>query len=157
MGIKVLISSVFLSTMALVSTSAIAGDYAQGLATCVYDHLTPNDKKLMTQWAFVTLGRTSAAKEVMVIPEDKIKSVSKNATNALKRVVLDECGKEFAQTALHEKGEGLKDATATLAYRIAMDELKGKLDNVFPDVMDKGTENVLKAGEVLEGLFRKRQ
>lgn len=35
---------------------------------CVYNNLTSSDKTVMTQWAFVTLGKTNAARQITVIP-----------------------------------------------------------------------------------------
>ncbi|MCD8340241.1 MAG: hypothetical protein LUC43_08620, partial [Burkholderiales bacterium] len=104
-----------------------------------------------------SVGRTAAAKEITVIPEQTIKKVNKSARDVLKELVFDKCAKEFAQVALNEKVDGLKDAASDLALKLAADEFKGKFDNIFPDSMDKGTENVLKAVEVIPGFFKKRQ
>ncbi len=45
------------------SASANAGQYAEELGVCVYKNLTSSDKTVMTQWAFVTLGKTKAARQ----------------------------------------------------------------------------------------------
>ena len=57
---------------ALFSQAAFAGQYAQQLSDCAYNNLNSQDKKILTQWAFVSLGKTKAAKEVTVIPAQKI-------------------------------------------------------------------------------------
>ena len=63
------------SFLALVSCAVFsascyaAGQYAQALGDCIYDNLSREDKNVMTQWAFVTLGKTDAAKQITVIPE----------------------------------------------------------------------------------------
>ena len=68
-----------LVSCAVFSASCYAGQYAQALGDCVYDNLSREDKNVMTQWAFVTLGKTDAAKQITVIPESKNKQVNKEA------------------------------------------------------------------------------
>ena len=73
-----------LVSCAVFSASCYAGQYAQALGDCVYDNLSREDKNVMTQWAFVTLGKTDAAKQITVIPESKIKQVNKEAKKRLR-------------------------------------------------------------------------
>ena len=44
----------------------------------------------MTQWAFVTLGKTDAAKQITVIPESKNKQVNKEAKKRMTRLMTAE-------------------------------------------------------------------
>lgn len=55
-----------LVSCAVFSASCYAGQYAQALGDCVYDNLSREDKNVMTQLAFVTLGKTDAAKQITV-------------------------------------------------------------------------------------------
>lgn len=148
---KLLLAALFLSQ------SAFAGQYAEQLSQCVYNNLNSQDKKVLTQWAFVTLGKTKAAKEITVIPASKIKAVDDKAKQTISSLVTQKCGKELAKVALHEKSAGLKEAGANLALKLAQDELKGKYENIFPslNLSDQGTMNVMKAGEILDGFFKK--
>lgn len=138
-----------------VSASCFAGQYSDALGECVYRNLSAEDKVVMTQWAFVTLGKTSAAKQITVIPEAKTKEVNKNAKNRLTRLLTQNCAKESAKVALYESKDGLKNAAATLAYRLAQEQLKDKFDDSLNNLLNPGTANVLKGAEVLKGFFNK--
>ena len=129
-----------LVSCAVFSASCYAGQYAQALGDCVYDNLSREDKNVMTQWAFVTLGKTDAAKQITVIPESKIKQVNKEA-----------------KVALHESKNGLQDAAAQLGVRLAKEQLKGKTDEALANLLNPGTANVLRGAEVLKGFFKKPQ
>ena len=138
------------------ATPVLAGQYAEELGNCIYNNLNSSDKTVMTQWAFVTLGKTNAAKQITVIPESKITEVNKKAKASLSRIMTQACPKQAANVALHESKDGLKSAAATLALRLAEDELKGKMDSSLDSLLSPGTANVLKGAEVLKGFFQKR-
>ena len=138
------------------SASANAGQYAEELGVCVYKNLTSSDKTVMTQWAFVTLGKTKAARQITVIPDAKTKEVNQKAKAALSRIMTQNCAKEATKVALHESQDGLKNAAATLALRLAQDELSDKMDASLSGLLNPGTANVLKGAEVLKGFFEKR-
>lgn len=150
-------SLITLVSLSAVSFSVYAGEYADKLGDCIYNNLSAQDKVIMTQWAFVTLGKTDAAKQVAVIPESKIKEVDKDAKARLTRLLTQNCARESAQVALHESKNGLKDAAVTLAMRIAQDQIKGKADDALANLLNPGTANVLKGAEVLKGFFKKPQ
>lgn len=145
----------FVFLTALFSQAVFAGQYAQQLSECAYKNLNSSDKKVLTQWAFVTLGKTKAAKEVVAIPSQKTKEVESKAKNVMKSLMTEKCGKEMAKVALYEKKEGFREAASDLAMKLAQDEMGSKLDSIFPNLTDKGTLNVMKAGEVLDGFFKK--
>ena len=135
---------------ALFSQAAFAGQYAQQLSDCAYNNLNSQDKKILTQWAFVSLGKTKAAKEVTVIPAQKIKDIEAKGKAVMTSIVTERCGKEMAKVALYETKDGFD-----LALRLAKDEMGSKLDSIFPKITDQGSLNVMKAGEVLDGFFKK--
>ena len=120
------------SFLALVSCAVFsascyaAGQYAQALGDCIYDNLSREDKNVMTQWAFVTLGKTDAAKQITVIPESKNKQVNKEAKKRMTRLMTEACAREAANVALHESKSGLQDAAAQLGIRLAKEQLKDK-------------------------------
>ncbi|WP_277041991.1 hypothetical protein [Turicimonas muris] len=140
---------------ALFSQAAFAGQYAQQLSDCAYNNLNFQDKKILTQWAFVSLGKTKAAKEVTVIPAQKIKDIEAKGKAVMTSIVTERCGKEMAKVALYETKDGFKEAGSDLALRLAKDEMGSKLDSIFPKITDQGSLNVMKAGEVLDGFFKK--
>ena len=144
-----------LVSSAVFSASCYAGQYAQALGDCVYDNLSREDKNVMTQWAFVTLGKTDAAKQITVIPESKIKQVNKEAKKRLTRLMTEACAREAANVALHESKNGLQDAAAQLGVRLAKEQLKGKTDEALANLLNPGTANVLRGAEVLKGFFKK--
>lgn len=146
-----------LLSCAVFSTSCFAGQYAQALGDCVYNNLSREDKTVMTQWAFVTLGKTDAAKQITVIPESKIKQVNSEAKKRLTRLMTQACAKEAANVALHESKNGLQEAAAQLGVRLAQEQLKGKADEAFANLLNPGTANVLRGAEVLKGFLRKPQ
>ena len=146
-----------LVSCAVFSASCYAGQYAQALGDCVYDNLSREDKNVMTQWAFVTLGKTDAAKQITVIPESEIKQVNKEAKKRLTRLMTEACAREAANVALHESKNGLQDAAAQLGVRFAKEQLKGKTDEALANLLNPGTANVLRGAEVLKGFFKKPQ
>lgn len=80
----------------------------------------------MTQWAFVTLGKTDAAKQITVIPESKIKQVNKEAKKRLTRLMTEACAREAANVALHESKNGLQDARHSLESDLPKNNLRAK-------------------------------
>ena len=111
----------------------------------------------MTQWAFVTLGKTDAAKQITVIPESKNKQVNKEAKKRMTRLRTEACAREAANVALHESKSGLQDAAAQLGVRLAKEQLKDKTDEALANLLNPGTANVLRGAEVLKGFFKKPQ
>lgn len=115
MKLKGLAAALLIGSLPAVS---FAGQYADALSDCVYRNLSSSDKALMTQWAFVNLGKTNAARQIVVIPDAKIKEVNKNAKNALVRILAKACAKESGKVALYESKDGLKLAATGLALRL---------------------------------------
>ena len=146
-----------LVSCAVFSASCYAGQYAQALGDCVYDNLSREDKNVITQWAFVTLGKTDAAKQITVIPESKNKQVNKEAKKRMTRLMTEACAREAANVALHESKSGLQDAAAQLVIRLAKEQLKDKTDEALANLLNPGTANVLRGAEVLKGFFKKPQ
>lgn len=78
----------------------------------------------MTQWAFVTLGKTDAAKQITVIPESKIKQVNKEAKKRLTRLMTEACAREAANVA---HSMNLKTAFRTQRHSLESDLPKNNL------------------------------
>ena len=93
---------------ALFSQAAFAGQYAQQLSDCAYNNLNSQDKKILTQWAFVSLGKTKAAKEVTVIPAQKIKDIEAKGKAVMTSIVTERCGKEWRKLLFMKQKTVLK-------------------------------------------------
>ena len=55
--------------------AASTSDTSEALAECLYKHATASDKQVLVQWAYVTLSKTSAAKQIQTIPSAKVKNI----------------------------------------------------------------------------------
>lgn len=108
---------------ALFSMTATAGQYADELGACLVQNAKADDKKVLTQWAFVTLGQTSAAKEVTTIPTSKIKSVNDRAQTVVLRLMAG-CAKPALKATLYEGKNGLTGALKYVAGNMMQEELK---------------------------------
>ena len=115
-----------LVSCAVFSASCYAGQYAQALGDCVYDNLSREDKNVMTQWAFVTLGKTDAAKQITVIPESKNKQVNKEAKKRMTRLMTEACAREAANVALHDSKSGLQTPLHSLGSDLPKNNLRTK-------------------------------
>ena len=80
----------------------------------------------MTQWAFVTLGKTDAAKQITVIPESKIKQVNKEAKKRLTRLMTEACAREAANVALHESKKAFRTQRHSLESDLPKNNLRAK-------------------------------
>lgn len=141
----------------LLSGSAFAGDYATALGKCLYDNTNATDKTTLTQWAFVSLGKTSAAKSVVTIPAAKTNAVDQQAQKLVTRLVTTSCRKEAAQVALHESTSGLQDAVVALSSRMIADQIKSQTKNTFSNSLlsPEQSQQLLEAGKALQNLFQK--
>ena len=63
--------------------AASTSDTSEALAECLYKHATASDKQVLVQWAYVTLSKTSAAKQIQTIPSAKVKNIESPAVKVL--------------------------------------------------------------------------
>ena len=141
----------------LLFSSAFAGEYATALGKCLYDNTNAADKTTLTQWAFVSLGKTSAAKSIVTIPAEKTNAVDQQAQKLVTRLVATSCSKEATQVALHESSSGLPDAVVALSSRMLADQLKSQTKNTFSNslISPEKTEQLMETGKALKNLFQK--
>ena len=71
--------------------AASTSDTSEALAECLYKHATASDKQVLVQWAYVTLSKTSAAKQIQTIPSAKVKNIESSAQKALTNLVVGRC------------------------------------------------------------------
>lgn len=86
---------------------AAAGQYADELGQCLVKHAGANDTKVLTQWAFVMLGETQAAKEIVRIDPSIINSTSSKAQTVVLRLLGKDCAKEAVKATLYEGTDGV--------------------------------------------------
>jgi hypothetical protein len=137
------------------SPAFAASEYAEALGDCAYKNLNSQDKVTLTQWAFVTIGKTKAAQQVTAIPEAKTKQVDAGAKQLMNRIVTQNCAKESAQVALHDPKNGMKTATAVLAQRLLEEQLQGRFSGLFPEAYAGDAEKLQKGVSALKGFLKR--
>ena len=129
-------ASLLLSSTLLLGTllpaRAQASAASDELATCLEQNITAQDRKVLVQWAYVTLSKTSAAKEIQTIPSSKVKNVEAKVEKTLTNLVLKRCLKPAGHILLKDPKNGLQDTLETLAVRLARSELQKRSNPVLP-------------------------
>lgn len=129
-------ASLLLSSTLLLGTLLPAGVQASAasdeLAACLEENITAQDRKVLVQWAYVTLSKTSAAKEIQTIPSSKVKNVEAKVEKTLTNLVLKRCLKPAGKVLLKDPKNGLQDTLETLAVRLARSELQKRANPVLP-------------------------
>lgn len=141
----------------IVCGSAFAGDYATALGDCLYKNTSSEDKTTLTQWAFVTLGKTSAAKSIATIPAAKTQEVDQKTKSLLVRLTTSTCSKEALQVALHEPSTGLQDAVSSMSSQMIRDQIRTQAKNVLSSSLlspDTGTQTN-RGSDLLKNLLKK--
>ncbi|MDO5531192.1 hypothetical protein [Sutterella sp.] len=100
-----------------------AAEPAEALADCLYKNTSGTDRDVFVQWAFVTIGKTEAAKSITAISDSKRKSVEQKAQSTLTRVVMKSCPKESMQLLLKDPKKGLENTLLSLAQKLVTEEL----------------------------------
>ena len=95
---------------------------SDALADCLFENTTSADRDAMVQWAYVTIGKTSAAKAVQAIPSEKTKAVEANAQKVLTNLVMKRCAKPAMKLLLKDPKNGLQDTLGSLAVKLVKDE-----------------------------------
>lgn len=132
MNMKIVAATI---TGLLACGSVFAGDYATALGKCLYKNTSSQDKTTLTQWAFVTLGKSSATKSIATIPAAKTQEIDQKTKNLLTKLVTSSCGKEAVQVALHEPTTGLQDAVTALSSEMIREQVRTQAKNVLSNSM----------------------
>ena len=129
-------ASLLLSSTLLLGTLLPAAVQASAasdeLAACLEENITAQDRKVLVQWAYVTLSKTSAAKEIQTIPSSKVKNVEAKVEKTLTNLVLKRCVTPAGKVLLKDPKNGLQDTLETLAVRLARSELQKRSNPVLP-------------------------
>ena len=138
----------FAALAAALSTGAQADQYADAMAQCILTNTSASDRDTLTQWAYVTLGKTDAAKKEAV--EDKAKKLVTNLTTGA-------CAKPFAQLMINEPKTGLQNTAVALAQELLTEEIKSKTLNLLPTVNigNVSRETVEQIGGLITNLLKK--
>lgn len=143
----------FAATLAgiLICGSAFAGEYATSLGKCLYNKSGSQDKTTLTQWAFVSLGQTDAAKGITTIPDSKTQQVNTEAKSVISKLILSSCSKEALQVALHEPTNGLQDAVSAITSEMISEKIKSYAGNTFPgSMLSSGSSGKSGLGSILQ-------
>ena len=116
---------------ALILPAAHASPQSDALAECLDANMTADDQKVLVQWAYVALGKTSAARAVQAIPA-KTKAVESAAQRTLSTLVLRKCSKPALALLVKDPKTGLQDTLQSLASRLIQEELKRRTSPVLP-------------------------
>lgn len=100
---KLILSILIMAT----AGAAQAGQYADELGQCLVKNATASDTKILTQWGFVTLGQTRAAKEIATISAKTTNQVTSKAQTVVLRLLGRDCAKEALKATLYEGKDGI--------------------------------------------------
>lgn len=119
---------------------------AQQLGQCLYKNSSSAEKDQLIQWAYVTIGNTSAAKQVQSIPEAKRKQVTQAMKGTLSNLLIRSCPKESAAVLLSDPKNGAADAMEELTRLMMRDKVRAKVGEVLS--LQGGST----AGDLLSGV-----
>lgn len=147
----------FAALVAALGTGAQAGQYADAMAQCILTNTSASDRDTLTQWAYVTLGKTDAAKKVQAIPAAKTKAVEDKAKKLVTNLTTGACAKPFAQLMIKEPKTGLQNTAVALAQELLTEEIKSKTLNLLPTVNigNVSRETVEQIGGLITNLLKK--
>lgn len=108
----------------ILPASAYASAESDALADCLFENTSAADRNVMVQWAYVTIGKTSAAKAVQTIPDAKVRSVESQAQKTLTNLVLKRCAKPSMKLLVKDPKNGLQDTLGSLALKLVQQEVE---------------------------------
>lgn len=108
------------------ATSAQSGQYADALGLCLVNHASASDTKVLTQWAFVTLGQTKAAREIAVIDRSVIDKTTVKAQTVVLRLLGKDCAKEALKATLYEGKNGISEGIKAAVTQRMQEELQSQ-------------------------------
>lgn len=120
---KQVVSVLLMTSLVSAPFAVHASSASDSLAQCLHSNASNADKETLIQWAFVTLGRTSAAKKVQPLKPSTITGVEAKAQKSLSTLVLQKCSKPAMQLLLTDPRNGLQDSLVNLAKRLVDDEI----------------------------------
>lgn len=125
MNKKFIIASI-LNTICLVFNPTYAGQYSDELGRCLIQNANSVDTKILTQWAFVTIGQTRAAKEIVTIPRQKIETISSKAQATVLRLLAKDCATPALKATLYEGKNGVSNGIKYAVMQYMQDEMQSR-------------------------------
>ena len=116
------LAAIILIAGAFVPCASAATTESEALADCLFENTTSADRDAMVQWAYVSIGKTRAAKAIQAIPSAKTKAVEENAQKVLTTLVMKRCAKPAMKLLLKDPKNGLQDTLGSLAVKLVKDE-----------------------------------
>lgn len=155
-------TAAILVTLAM-STALHASTYSDNLGKCILENTSSADQETMTQWAYVTLGKTSAAKKVQTIPAAKVTEVETKAKTLFTKLALNSCSKEFATVVAKDPKNGLQDTVGYIAGSLLKDQVVSTGLNLFPSLSSTASkltnslnsDTVEAVGSLLKNVLKK--
>ena len=109
--------------------AASTSDTSEALAECLYKHATASDKQVLVQWAYVTLSKTSAAKQIQTIPSAKVKNIESSAQKALTNLVVGRCSSPAV--LMKNPKNGLQETMTLLAGKLVNAEIERRASPIL--------------------------
>ena len=110
--------------------AASTSDTSEALAECLYKHATASDKQVLVQWAYVTLSKTSAAKQIQTIPSAKVKNIESSAQKALTNLVVGRCS-PAVKVLMKNPKNGLQETMTLLAGKLVNAEIERRASPIL--------------------------
>ncbi len=120
-----------IAVLAAASSAAYGSTASEALGECIYKNSSADQKNQLIQWAYVSIGKTSAAKSVQAIPEAKSKEVTSKVKSTLSDLVLRSCPKESAALLLSDPQNGAADAMEHLTVLMIRDKVRSQIGDVL--------------------------
>ena len=95
--------------------AASTSDTSEALAECLYKHATASDKQVLVQWAYVTLSKTSAAKQIQTL------------TN----LVVGRCSSPAVKVLMKNPKNGLQETMTLLAGKLVNAEIERRASPIL--------------------------
>lgn len=107
--------------------AASTSDTSEALAECLYKHATASDKQVLVQWAYVTLSKTSAAKQI----QTKVKNIESSAQKALTNLVVGRCSSPAVKVLMKNPKNGLQETMTLLAGKLVNAEIERRASPIL--------------------------
>lgn len=111
--------------------AASTSDTSEAFAECLYKHATASDKQVLVQWAYVTLSKTSAAKQIQTIPSAKVKNIESSAQKALTNLVVGRCSSPAVKVLMKNPKNGLQETMTLLAGKLVNAEIERRASPIL--------------------------
>ena len=105
--------------------AASTSDTSEALAA------TASDKQVLVQWAYVTLSKTSAAKQIQTIPSAKVKNIESSAQKALANLVVGRCSSPAVKVLMKNPKNGLQETMTLLAGKLVNAEIERRASPIL--------------------------